>query len=347
MPPLTEVVVTIDTLLLESDLPDLVIARDKVGTSYLCALTGSDEEGHSFLAVQISSDRLAALRSGHIDLRLALVEPEMGVCFEGRTIPEMDPERDRIRLLALQANPPEEWLPDPGFMLSAIEGEASDEEVVRDAIARNAPVIVCRVNPPEARGLEAKIDADDLSDYVGHFQSLVRHAFKNIIKKIKETDRKVQIPEDAFKLNVFAFSRGSFQIHFEARDRPDLFGSSTVGLAMQQVDELMSLSSKPAEEALVGFRKNPGHVLAAYEALMKFASERAPFEYRWSDPGMTEARGGFVTPTQAASMVAVLAREDTLRVERFAFRGYFTSVNTDRKPWSWTAHDVEAKVRRG
>src|ERR1700674_1211020 len=91
--------VVIDTVLLETDAPDLLLARDIVGTPYLCSLVRVDFTGHLFLAVQISSNRLASLRSGQIDLRSVLAQPEMSMQYEGRL--HRGSEENTIQLEAL------------------------------------------------------------------------------------------------------------------------------------------------------------------------------------------------------------------------------------------------------
>jgi hypothetical protein len=339
------VTVGIDTVLLEIDGPQLVLGRDKVGTPYLCSLVKTDDEGDLFLAVQISSDRLSKLRSGLIDLRSVLNQPEMGRHYEGRF--ERTPSgHPTINLLAL----PEvraEWLPDDGFLLSNFEDEVSDEDVVREAINKNAAVIVCGLNPPEARGTNPKIDADRLAECIRGFQSLVRHATRNVLRTMPAV-RKGQFGDDAHVLQVFGFSPGSFNVHFESKHHADLIGSSVVGTAMKQVDELMGLTGKSPDDALLGFERNRGLILSAYQSLLSFVSEEeAPLQYRWSEPAMTSARGHKVSPEAAKAMCAILDTKKTLTIEPTEFVGRFTSVNTDRKPLSWVARDSDLKVRRG
>jgi hypothetical protein len=340
-----EVGVVINTVLVESDLPDLLLARDRVETMYLCSLAAEDAHGFVFLAIKISSGRLAALRSGTIDLRRALLEPEIPVHYSGRYT---DQARTSINLSALTEQVPEKWLPEAGLYLNVFyPAGVPDEEIVRDAISRNSPVIVCALDPPEARGAIKRMDADSLADYIAHFQSLVRHATKHSLKRLSKATRD-SLPEDLFDLRVFAFSPGSFNVHFEAKDQANMFGSSRVGEALQQIDVLMELASRPAEEARAGFKaSNAGHVLAAYESLMKFAAHTASFSYRWCDPGMTTPSEKRVTPLQAATMVTVLEHEEAIKAEPFEFIGYFTSVNTDKKPFTWTARDDKGKVKRG
>src|SRR2546428_7226057 len=83
MPPVATLAATIETVLLETDVPDLVLARDVVGTLYLCSFVSRDRDGDRFLCIPVSSERLAAFRSGQLDLRSLLTRPETGAWFDG------------------------------------------------------------------------------------------------------------------------------------------------------------------------------------------------------------------------------------------------------------------------
>lgn len=343
MPRANGISVTLDTVLLETDAPELVLARDVVGTGYLCSLTRLSPDGHDFLAVQVSSQRLADFRAGRIDLRSVLTEPEIEAWWAGRLPPTEWKSID----LSLIERVPEEWLPDEGFYLSELEEESADEEVVRQALGNNASVVLCNLNPPEARTGIPRIDADRLAEFVRTIQSLVRHAGKRAVSGMPARRRPMLGP-DPYSMQAFAFSGGSFTVHFQSKERGDLFGTSGVGLAMRQIDELMALAELPIEQALAGFRGKGGHLLAAYRSLMRLvADENVPFKYRWSEPGMASAAGFGVSPGVARALVAALDSEEALTVEPFGFRGQFTSVNTDRKPLSWTAREESGKTRRG
>src|SRR4051812_17521638 len=115
MPTATGLAVRMETVLFQTDAPDLVVARDTFGqAAYLCSLIDIDLVGYHFVAVQISSDRLASLRTGAIDLRAALVEPEAKAFYHGHSLVGRG---GTIHLEEVDALP-EDWLPDPGFLLS-------------------------------------------------------------------------------------------------------------------------------------------------------------------------------------------------------------------------------------
>lgn len=338
-----ETAVLIETILLQSSVPELLLARDVVDTLYLCVLTDADDRGHHFIAVQISDARLAKFRTGGIDLRAILTEPERPLRFAGW----LPPGDEKLIELGPADTFKEAWLPEEGFFLNAFEDEVSADNTVADAMARNAAVIVAGLNPPEARGAHPTINADRLADCLNAFQSLVKRATTAVIRTLPEASRG-NYAEDAHVLQVFGFSYSSFNVHLSAKDRPDLFGATVVGDAMTLIDSLMGLTEKSPDEALAGLKQQKGLVLAAYEDLMKFVSEQeSSFAYRWSEPARSVAFGHSVTPVAAKAMVQILDSKETEKTEPFTFTGRFTSVNTEVTPRSWRARDLELKPRRG
>ena len=333
---------TIDTVLFETDQPEIVLARDAVGTTYLCALTGVDARGHHFVAVAVSGSRLTAFRSGNIDLREALVAPELDEHFSGYVAAESKSLTIRFECVE---DVPESWLPEAGFVLNPVQHALPDAEIVRDSIAKRAAVIVCQLNPKESMGTTSKIDADRLAKCVSGFQSLVRHA---ITRPDKKTLKKTFAPAVSPVIQVFAFSPGSFRVHFESEGSSDLFGTSAVGAAMARIDELMELSSLPPDEVLGRLKKHRGHLVGAYHSMMKFIRDGgSPMSYRWADPGMSSAVGHSVTPTAAASMCAVLAVQTELSSVPVEFNGVFTTIQDTEEPYRWVAFDSDDKRRSG
>ena len=336
--------VEVSTVLYQTDAPEIVLCRDRVGSTYLCCLVALLHEGMRYLAVQISGERLADLRSGVIDLRAALVGPEMALHYEGLSSDSASPS---IVLTPLEAPPPESWLPDDGFMLNDVEAEADDIAISKDSLVKNAAVIVYTIDPPEARGTTARVDADRLAAYVRNFQELVKRAGDRAKTRLNAAARKA-LPDDAFTLRVFAVSPGSFKVHFEASDAANLYGASATGEAMIEIDRLMQSAHLPPAEAIAVLAESKGHVLGAYYELMRLvAKQNVPFSYRWSDPGLPTSQGFGVSVAEARAIVAILETQDTLKSVPFSFYGRFTSVKTEPPPFSWIARDDDGKKRQG
>ncbi len=336
--------VLIETILLQSSVPELLLARDVVDTTYLCALTDADDRGFHFIAVQISDSRLAKFRTGAIDLRAIVTDPERPLRFAGWLPPGNEHLIDLVQVDEFI----EDWLPESGFYLNAFEDEVSVEETVNEAIIRHAAVIVAGLNPPEAMGIRPVINADRLAECLNAFQSLVKRATKAVIRTLPD-DLRANYADDAHVLQVFSFSYGSFNVHLAAKDNPDLFGSTIVGDAMKMIDGLMGLTQKSPDEALAGLKEQPkGLVLAAYEELMQFVAEQeSAFTYRWSEPAHPVASGHKVTPVAAKAMIEILDSKEIEKTEPFTFTGRFTSVNTDITPRTWRARDLDDKRQTG
>lgn len=318
--------VVIESVILRIEGPDLVLARDAIGTAFICSLTSRGRSGDHFVAVRVSNQRVLDLRTGRIDVRTALTEPEMGPFFQG-PYRRIDGEPN---ILLLETHEfPEEWLPAEDLFVTDFEEEVEEGEALRLASLRNRTAIICRLDPPEARGLSSKINADRLADWIANFQQLIRQV---IAKSVNLLD-----PE-AGVLQVLAMPAGSFQIQFEtAEKQANLFNHSAVGDAMRQVDALLDVLDKPAEEILRVAQQNKGLVIGAYRELLEFAGDQnSPVEYRWAEPGMTQEAFRRIEPRLAKAVCAVLDTREDLGSETVSFIGYFTKVDVKRRTWAAT-----------
>lgn len=337
------VTVVIDSVLLETETPDIVLASDAVGTRYLCCLVERNEVGDRFVGVPISAVRLAQFRSGRIDLRTILTEPERGDAYEGAFSSEAD-RRPRIQFESVPRIA-DHWLPDAGFLLTAVLGEFEDVDVIREAVTRQAAFLVCRFDPPEARGRH-KIDADHLAEGVKAFQMLVKYALKKTFAGLSTAARQA-LGTDAHVIQATVFAPGSFEVHFESKHGANLIGLSSVGQAMPKVDALLGLTGMRADEQLPILRENRGHAVSALQRLLRFiAKEGATFEYRWADPAMQRTSGREVTPVAADALCAVLDHRTELTVEEVRFTGRFVRVAEDKKTWQAT-EEGSGTIRRG
>lgn len=330
----------IQTVLLHTDAPELVLARDSFGRMYLALLVDRSDSGDRFVAVPVSPIRLSEFRSGSRDLRSVLLDSETGEQFCGsfRRI-DGKPCVEMSKLAWI----PEEWLPDDGFFLANFLTEADDSDVVKEAIDRGTAVLVCHLNPPESRE-EAKIDAERLTQCVSGFQTLIKHIVKRQTRRASDGLR-AQLGPIPGALHVFQFSEGSFKIHFQAQQKANFLGASPVGAALATVDELMAAASKPTDEALRIIRSNKGLVVGAYARILRFiAEETAPLAYRWADPYMTTASGTEVTPTEAVALSAAIASEKLLESEIRTLRGRFAKIITKQ---TWAIFDEDGRRHFG
>jgi hypothetical protein len=335
----TSVTVMMETILFHTDAPDLVLARDEFGTAYLCLLFLLDGKGHHYVAIKITSARLADLRDGKIDLRTAITLPERRTYYRGIIPPG---ERSAIQLEPTD-HVPDKWLPKEGFFLSSLEKHndvADDAVIIQQSLQKNAAVIVCRVNPKEARGLDAKVDADRLAGAIKKFQFLVRHSAKSALVASRRSTKKIS--ESVGELHVVGFSPGSFNVHFESKDHADLFGESVIGLGMQKIDAMMQVADSPIDQIAEKLDAYRGSMLAAYYDLLKFIDRNdLPFAYQWTEPALDRSRFQRISVESARAIAAIIETEKTLTTEPQIFTARFTSVNTEKEPFAWTARDAD------
>lgn len=329
----------IESVLLEADGPQVVLARDPVGTPYLALLIERGDDGDQFMASAVSTSRLADVLSGVISLRDAFVKAENGEVFACAY--ERISGGPTLKMSLVEAIP-EAWLPAEGLLLSELLDDEPAVELLGEAAARNRAVVVVHLEPPEAY-TDAKINADRLGDALRIFQNLTRHAYTKGAAALSEQWRKFWGGEDAHTLQVFAFSPGSFRVHFQAKEGADLSGLSPVGVALKKVDELTSHLDNP-EAALEVFQRNRGHVVAAYQALLHFVVEQGtPFEYAWADLESHRTFSRRISPAAAEQLYELLVSRQELGKEEMVLVGAFSKV--DEVGGTWTMRVDEKEVR--
>jgi hypothetical protein len=318
----------VESILFETDGPEIVVARDGVGTAYLSLLVERTADGDMFLCVPASQQRIAALRNGAIDLREALANGEVGRVFSARyalldALPSL--------MLTPVANIPEEWLPSSGFLLSGLLPESTvDLDVLAtDAIAKHSSVGVLELHPPESE-IESLIDSYHLVDGLRLFQGLLHHAFAKAMTGADKLHRIMLGGDEAPTFQVLPeFAPGSFRVHFQSKLKADLSGSTGVGIALAKVDELTHFIDSP-EQALLVMKANSGHVVSAYRSLLHFiASEKTPLVYSWSEPGITVPRRRRIGVESAQRFYDILSTKQELSSEEVTHVGTFTKLNED------------------
>lgn len=328
----------IENVLLQTDDPEVVLARDALGVLVLGLLVSRDKQGDIFLAVPLSSGRLADIRAGKLDLREAFLRPETGEVFSA-DFSRID-GRPVLRLSELPEIPPA-WLPQPEFWLSDfLDIEEDSAPLIAVATERGGAVVELSLNPPEAYA-EPKIDADRLGEALKVFQNLVRHAYTRGAGAVSESWRRFFGGENAFTLEVFAFSHGSFRIHLQSKGRADLSGLSALGLALAKIDELTQYIDSP-DHALEVVKQNRGHVVSAYQALLKFVVEQGtPLRYEWADPASREVSRRRISPEHAGVLYELLVARQELSREEVSHVGVFSKVDEDRGTWTLRTEERE------
>lgn len=99
-------------ILLYYDTPQLFIARDNVGTNYLCMLVEQNQEFDIFVCIQMSKEKLTHFSTGHIDLRNVYLEPEIRVYYQ---VNIANYQSGCYEIVPLEYESiPDQWLPESG-----------------------------------------------------------------------------------------------------------------------------------------------------------------------------------------------------------------------------------------
>ncbi|MFN9110412.1 MAG: DUF6575 domain-containing protein [Bacteroidota bacterium] len=104
-------ILNISQILVYYDFPEIFLAKDIVGTNYLCLLVDADETATTYISTAISQQRLSSFINGQIDLRDIYTNPEIE---EWLTFNQVD----QIIVAEKWNEPviPEIYLPEPGFV---------------------------------------------------------------------------------------------------------------------------------------------------------------------------------------------------------------------------------------
>lgn len=338
----------LEAILLDVDGPQLIVVRDAVGASYLGLLAERSEENDTFLCTAVSPGRLTDLRHTRMDLRAIFLTPEVPEYFVGRWTNGAN-HPPRLDLTPIDA-PPEDWLPEEGFFLHDFiqTPPAGATTIVAEATARHRAILHVALNPPEARE-GAQINMDRLAIALQAFQNVVRHAYRRAIAELPESARALEAEADNYLLEVFAFAPGSFEVRLQSKAPADLMGFSNLSRAMKKIDELIGhlvSSEVNLEAALEVAQQNRGHLIGAYQNLLKFVAENEmPMTYSWADPSPTASVPRKILPEAAAALYALLVSRQDLGTEQIALMGRF--VRADVRNGSWTLLTEDGKEHRG
>ena len=108
---------SVETVLVVYDVPQVILAKDISGGHYICLLTNVDSKGNlDYLCVVVSTTRLHQLTEGHVDLRYVFVNPEdKALIYKGT---EFNDGTDFLRVFPFPYEEiTEEMLPKRGFYL--------------------------------------------------------------------------------------------------------------------------------------------------------------------------------------------------------------------------------------
>lgn len=309
------------------DVPQVFLAADAVGTSYLCVLVEQSEKADRYASVAISPGRLSDLRAGRVDLLEVFSRPEIDLRYQ------VDVGQQPLSDLRLEPVErfPDAWLPEAGFFLEE-HAPAETGSIVSEAAQRNRAVVHLTVSPPEARS-DFKIDAYHLSAALGIFQTVVKFAYRKALNRLPPATRKLLGNTENYGLEVFAFSHGSFTVHMQSKISANPMGFADIAHALESLDAVTTALESPGDPLEI-FREYKGHFATSYRRLLGFVVENeTPLSYEWVTPEKSAPVRNRISVARASELYGLLTRSKELGSEEISLSGRFIRANTETGEW--------------
>lgn len=320
-------------ILLYYDTPQLLVARDRVGTNYLCMLVEQNKEFDSFVCVQVSNQKLDNFCNGYIDLKSIFVAPEISR-FYIATVSDYQSNSYDISACDFEVLP-EEWLPDDGLYTNL---EKAKSEILIESKEKAKTIVHLNLNPPESAN-ESRINALGLSEALLRFQTMVKYAYKKAIQKYPYAQRKHMNIQENYMMDVFALSPGSFKVKMQSQSFPNLFGETEVLQAFQLIDQLVD-NIDNLDFSLKLFSENRGHFVNTYINFLKYiADSKKKLTYSWAFSSIRTPVTKQITSDQAQRLYDLFHQQEDLKEENIELIGYFDKVDEKYGKWRIVDHE--------
>lgn len=326
-------------ILLFYDTPQLFVARDRIGTNYLCMLVEQNSKFDEFVCVSISEHKLTNFYSGNIDLRDIFIEPEIKSFFHANI---QNYQSDFFEIQALEIEIfPSQWLPEEGVLINI---EKAHSEIIAESQEKAKTIVHLSLNPPESTN-EPKINALTLSEALLRFQTMLKYAYKRSISVFPYTQRKhLNIPEN-YQLDVFAFARGSFKVKMQSQSYPNLFGETEILRALKLVDQLVD-NIDNIESSLQILSENKGHFANTYINFLKYIADgKNRLSYSWAVSSLKNPIVKHISSAQAQQLFEFFNQQEELKEEIIELVGFFAKV--DETYGKWRLVDQESNSHNG
>lgn len=305
------------------DEPQLFVALDAVGTSYLCLVYDIDAEEHSLcIAASISRERLNDLVTGHIDLRNIFLEPELSlydVVVDGNV----------IEATLRAESPSADMLPDEGYYLDF--GKRENQDMVRASKEAGRTVIRLAFNYETNHHA---IPWDVLTDALHYFQAIVANGYRRVVQSKNA---------EPATLSVCATLAASFDIELIANEPVDLFGRSKVADTLEMLSPLFGDEDEAVANCISSFKSTQ----KSYKNLLKTLTERdVSFKCKWVHESSTGIVNELpVTKERIQSLYSLASSLQTLKERNVVFEGSFYMA--DLRNGRWGLDLLNGEQRRG
>ena len=315
---------TISQVLVYYDIPELFLAKDEVGTNFICLLAIYEDDDLLFVCTAVSSVRLMSFINGSTDLREIFKNPETGQFFQFSKLEGSYIEADFWEITEL----PEELLPEQGFKYQ--KEVAENNLILSETIEKNNAIIHLAVSDEHNN---YSIDADDLGDVVKLYQTLIENSYKKAISTSNLKNKKfLSIPQN-YKLRAFASSYSSFNIHLCSVGQVDLFGNTLIEMALVKFDELLQ-DFDNQDEYILSLRSVKGHTVSTFKKFVKKLIDRnLKVKHKWYSPAQDIVHFSIIDQPKAEKIYEILTLTEELGEERKEFKGQFVQVDVEKGTW--------------
>lgn len=316
----------IDRILVFNDFPELFIAKDNSGVSYLCLLSKISESGYEYLCVSLSNELLHKFLTGRKDLRSIFVNPELKEWWKTDDTSE---STIVINLLATEL-PDEELLPDVGYFYT----DELEDDLIRKEVIDHNNVIIHLILSDNSNS--QSIAVQDLGDFTKLYQVIVENSYKKAILNSELKDKKSFIIPKNYSLRAFASSPGSFNLHLKSTSDKDLFGNSIIEEGLKKLDQIISRTDDH-DELIEILRSVKGHTINNYKKLLeRIIDKNITFKYKWISPNNSEINTRTITTEYASEVKEILSLKDELTDEIKYLTGLVKQADVDRGNWRIT-----------
>lgn len=315
------------------DSPELFLAKDIVGAHYLCLRIKPQGDDFGFLATQLSSDRIAALIAGEVDLREVFLKPEI----ESWWAVSYNSDVDRYVCNRRIEKVTDDLLPSPGFYIDF--GDAFDEVLMSESAQYHNTVIHLTLKDSED---QPSIDLIALAEIAKGFQTTLKNLGKKL-KALKKIEKELITPS-AFNLKAVAVSSGSFRLHLRSEGAVDLLSKNVLDHVLHRFDDMV-IKDSTNEDVINAVRPYSGHSVSAYKGLLgKLVKYGVSLNYSWSSPGEERIFKKEIGISYAKHIKEVLETKKDLGVEIVTFVGPLSNIGDD----AWAVNNInDGKVYSG
>ena len=321
----------IHRILVFHDFPELFLAQDKSGLDYLCLLTELNADQYQYHCVSISKKRLYQYLNGRVDLRDIFTNPELPEWWITTDTSQQEIEINFFSHEGLS----DELLPETDCFLTE---EIQDELIRHEVIEHNNVIVHLSLSD---NNNNQSIPIEDLGDFIKLYQGLVENAYKKSILSSELKEKKSFIIPANYKLEAFAASPGSFNLHLVSRSNKDLFGNSIIEEGLRRIDDIISYSDNE-EELIESLKQIKGHAISNYRKLLeKIIIRNITFKYKWHSPSSTVIHTRSIDKQYASRIKEVLDLKDEFVEEIKEFIGLVKQADVERGSWRITNEEDE------